>query len=381
MRNCFFLFTFFYTSSLLAKPITLEQLKQQITLLQQQIKQLESQQNRIEQRQSLQLQDVEENTQTSAAPRAKNDKSTVKNSFRAYATVRPTFGYIQENAQKQTDVRDALSHAGFKASRHIKPGWTAEVQGEWSIDLSNNGDFGKTRRVYVALDSPYGRLGIGKQRPPQYLFVAEYIDIFNHGASPFSYDPESIFFVNNMLTYKYHNADLTWMAAARFDGAAGDNHNDLFNAGVSYDKDKLHMAVTYLSEDNVENGFTLGKDNVWAGSVAYTFANELYLAVGYQDRDYKLDFGGDRSGHTFDISGAYPLTDGYKLKLGYFDFDDGFNTIGSRSFDGFNTTLEWLPAPGLRFHLEYLYKDFDTLDEFWSWSLGLRYDIDHSWYF
>lgn len=380
MRNwCLFVF-FFYATPALAEPLTLEQLKHQVQLLQQQIKRLEQQQNRIEQQQKQVLAHTNKTAKTSP-PVAKLEPEKQKNSLRAYATVRPTFGYIRENGQKLTDVRDALSHAGFKATRQIQPGWTAEVQGEWGIDLSDNGDFGKSRRVYVALDSPYGRVGIGKQRPPQYLFIAEYIDIFNHGASPFSYDPESIFFVNNMLTYKYKTSDFTWMAAARFDGEAGDNHNDLFNAGVSYDKAQLHLALTYLSQDNVEGGFTRGEDKVWGGSAAYTFGNQLYLALGYQDRDYKLDSGLDRNGHTLDISSAYPLSEHYKLKVGYFDFDDGFNDISSRSFDGFNTTLEWLPAPGLRFHLEYLYKDFDVLDEFWSWSVGFRYDLNHTWHF
>lgn len=108
------------------------------------------------------------------------------NNVRVYATLRPTFGYIDENNDNNFDVKDALSHAGFKAESEFKKDWTAILHGEWGIDLSNNGDFGKARQVYVAVDSPYGRIGIGKQRPVQYLFLAEYVDIFNHGASPFS---------------------------------------------------------------------------------------------------------------------------------------------------------------------------------------------------
>ena len=90
-----------------------------------------------------------------------------------YATLRPTLGYIDENNESQWDVRDALSHAGFKSTVEFNDNWQGILHGEWGIDLSNNGDFGKARQVYVALDSPYGTVGIGKQRPAQYLLIAE----------------------------------------------------------------------------------------------------------------------------------------------------------------------------------------------------------------
>ena len=41
---------------------------------------------------------------------------------------------------------------------------SAVLHGEWGIDLSNNGDFGRARQVYVALNSPVGTISIGKQR-------------------------------------------------------------------------------------------------------------------------------------------------------------------------------------------------------------------------
>jgi predicted porin len=150
----------------------------------------------------------------SVAPKRLDPKPSIKcKDLRVYATVRPTFGYIDENDEKLWDVIDALSHAGFKATTHFDEEWSAVLHGEWGIDLSNNGDFGKARQVYVALNSPVGTIGIGKKRPAQYLFIAEYVDIFNHSNSPFSYDPESIFFVDNLITYKLKTGNLTWMLA------------------------------------------------------------------------------------------------------------------------------------------------------------------------
>ena len=87
----------------------------------------------------------------------------------------------------------------------------------------------------------------------------------------------------------------------------------------------------------------------------------------------------DRTGHTLDLSAAYWLSKSYRLKLGYFDFSDGFDASKSYDFSGFNTTIEWLPTPYLRFHLEYLQRDFQYLTDFSSISIGFRYDFSTQW--
>lgn len=360
--------------------ITISELKQQLAVLKKRIEQLEKQQTA--------------NTQSlinSAKPPSKNITAKVKdtkalpasnpaNKVKLYATVRPTLGYIDEDNTQQMDVRDALSHAGVKVTSEFDENWSATLHGEWGIDLSNNGDFGKARQVYVALNSPVGSLGIGKQRPANYLFIAEYVDIFNHASSPFAYDPESIFFVDNLLTYKYKHQNLTWMAAAQFNGEDGNNYSDLINFGASYDKGGLHAAATYLSQQANINNVDVGDDETYSAALAYDFDNGLYLAVGYQDKDYQRTNGDvDRSGHTFDLSAAYWLAKEYRLKLGYFDFSDGNSHDLSKDFNGFNTTLEWVPKPWLRFHVEYLQRDFDYLADFSSLSIGFRYDFSQQW--
>jgi hypothetical protein len=362
-------------SSTAQETITLEELKIQFGVLQKKIAQLEKQQlaNTESQAKAKREQVVRENKII-----AETAKKT--NSLKVYGTLRPTFGYIDEDGQTQADVRDALSHMGVKATSEIDEGWSTTLHGEWGIDLSNNADFGKARQVYVALNSPMGSVAIGKQRPVQYSFIAEYVDIFDHANSPYAYDAESVFFVDNLLTYKYKYNNLTWMAAAQFNGDNGDNYSDLVNLGLSYDDKGLHAAVTYLTQDANFNGNTIGDDEVYAGALAYDFDNGLYLALGYQDKEYQRENGeADRNGHTVDLSAAYWLAKNYRLKLGYFDFSDGINHNLSRDFDGFNTTLEWIPKPWLRFHLEYLKRDFENLDDFSSVSIGFRYDFAKQW--
>jgi len=354
-----------HSQSVIAQSSTsLDDLKKQITLMQKKIELIEKEQKAS----------VKSISPTTLTP--KSQSSEKANDLRVYATLRPTFGYIDENDENLWDVRDALSHAGFKATTHFDKDWSAVLHGEWGIDLSNNGDFGKARQVYVALNSPVGTVGIGKQRPAQYLFIAEYVDIFNHSNSPFAYDPESIFFVDNLITYTLKKGDLTWMVASQFNGSEGDNNSDLTNIGISYDKKGLHAAFTYLTQNSNAGEVKDGEDEVYAGSLAYEFTNGLYLALGYQNRNYqRYSESNDRDGHTLDVSASYRLTENYKLKLGVFDFSDGYGNALSRDFNGYNTTIEWLPNPSLRFHLEYLHRDFEYLDDFSSISIGFRYDF------
>ncbi|GIU26604.1 hypothetical protein TUM4644_22840 [Shewanella colwelliana] len=377
---------------------TIELLKQQIEQLQKQVVALEKAQqtfNEREEQRRLTEQDkaadmvttaavISETTSTSPTANKPSEKvsKAPQNNVRVYATMRPTYGYFDEKGESFWDVRDALSHAGIKASNEFMPGWTAVLHGEWGIDISNNGDFGKARRAYVAVESPVGRVGIGKQRPPQYLLIAEYVDIFNHANSPFSYDAEGIFFVDNMVTYRLQTGGFNWLAAGQFDGDGGSDRADLVNLGVSYDINGFHSAITYLQQDSITANQVDGDDEVWAAVLANDFGNGLYLAAAYQDKRYNRDLVPEqRTGHTLDISGAYRLSEQFRLKLGYFDFDDGHRAFLSQGYDGYNTTLEWLPDDNLRFHIEYLTRNYDYLDDFDSWSVGFRYDFAKDWQF
>ncbi|TQF71558.1 porin [Pseudoalteromonas luteoviolacea] len=340
------------------------------------IKALEAQLAELKRRFLQQLPQKDE-SQSKPKPAEANQPKDAVHTVDVYATMRPTFGRIEDRGENQYDVRDALSHAGVKATHRFNDDWAAELHGEWSIDVQNTGEFGRSRRAYTALVTPFGRFGIGKQRPAQYLFIAEYVDIFNHANSPFAYDPESIFFVDNLLSYRLESGPLTFVAVGQFDGAGNENNNDLFNAGLSYDKDGLHAAITYQMNEVYDQQTHLGENSIWAAAFAYDFTDRLYGAVAYQDKTYERHNIADRDGSTFDLSFAYKLSKHYKLKTGYFDFDDGFaeSDPNNQSFDGFNITLEWLPTPPLRVHLEYLTKSYTNDQDFDSLSVGFRYDF------
>ncbi|PKG55907.1 porin [Shewanella sp. Choline-02u-19] len=299
-----------------------------------------------------------------------------------YGSIRPTLSYLDDGQDKTWDVRDALSRIGIKASTEFADGWTAIAQGEWSVDIANSGNFGKARQAYAAIASPYGQVGIGKQRPAQYTLVAEYVDIFNHGNSPYAYDHESPFFVDNFVTYQLVTGDFTWMAGAQFDGDSGEDATDMINVGVGYDLNQLHIGLGYVAQNTADTSGVEGDDKTVGGVVAYTFSNDMYMAVSYQDKQYNYNAGSmnkDRSGSTLDTAFAYPISDDYKVKLGYFQFKDGINDTTSADYDGFNTTLEWNPLANVRVHLEYLDKSYDNREDDQAVTIGFRYDFNLTW--
>ncbi|WP_394224889.1 porin [Pseudoalteromonas spongiae] len=311
-------------------------------------------------------------------PEVLQPKKSEDGSIKLYATLRPTYGYIEDQNDDFWDIQDALSHAGFKSTYQFKPGWQAIAHGEWSIDLGNNGDFGKARQVYVALDSPIGQFGLGKQRPVQYTLIAEYVDIFNHRSSPFAYDVESPFFVNNLVTYENQISDFKFMVGGQFDGGSGDDFADFINTGLGYSRNGLHLALTYSRQNDYnQQQLKIGKTEVVAGMAALDISDNLYAAIAYQDVDYQRV--NSRSGATLDVSLAYRFHPLYRAKLGFFDFDDGNSNRETKSHQGANLTFEWLPSDNLRFHLEYLTKDFDALDDTQSISVGFRYDYSQQW--
>lgn len=354
----------------------LEMVKKELVKLQQKLARLEQAEAKRQEREKAQK--VANKQSQEMKTESKDKVADNKGEMRVYASLRPTFGREDKQGESFSDVQDALSNVGFKSTYEFQKGWKAIAHGEWSVDMGNNGDFGKARQVYVALDTPAGQIGIGKQRPVHYTLIAEYVDIFNHRSSPFAYDVEGPFFVNNMLTYQKQLGDFKFMVTNQYDGPKDNGFADFQNMGLSYDNNGLHLAVAHWSRDSYsDDEVRLGKTSVMSGSIAKSFDNGFYAALAYQDFDY--DFATERDGHTLDVSFAYRFAPQFRLKTGYFELDDGRDKLTTLNHDGANFTLEWLPADSLRFHLEYLMKNYDELENDSSLSIGFRYDYSKTW--
>ena len=296
-----------------------------------------------------------------------------------YGSLRPTLVYSDSRLSDDWDVGDALSRIGIKGKTEFAPGWALLAQGEWKINLNGDGSFGDARLAFAGVSSPWGQFTLGRQRPVQYSLVAEYTDIFNNANSPFAYNQESPFFTDNLALYQTKIGYFTLMGSAQFKSEEANSGADMLNAGLGFNWQQLHLGLSYLEQDTFESNLNTGKENTTGFAMAYSFTNGVYLAVAYQYKDYQLNQGEDREGYSLDSALALPLGQDYKLKLGYFRFDDGINDSSSLNYQGVNTTIEWNPSANVRLHAEYLYQDNDNRDTDNSIAIGVRYDFDLNW--
>lgn len=299
-------------------------------------------------------------------------KSTVQAdnnvSAKLYATVRPSLTYFDKGDDNKVEVTDFLSFAGLYTEADLGHGLTAIAHGEWGFDIAQNGDFGKARRASVALASDsYGKVTLGKDRAIDYLLHATHVDIFNHRASPYAYDqvaPDA-FFVSNQVSYMNTWDSITFMAAFKFAKGDDEDYAKQSIAGLSYDANGLHLAASFKTRDN-------GPSDIDTTTVSYAqqITDDFYLAAMYLDSE---DI------NTLDVSMGYQLPGQYKIKAGYFNFDDGISGSTSNNNDGFNLTLERQFTPKLRTHIEVLTKDFDNGEDEVAFAVGVKYDIAVTW--
>lgn len=296
-----------------------------------------------------------------------------------YGTLRPTLEFIEEDASNGADddstidVQDALSRIGLTGSLEIEPGVRGFFEGEWSVDMGDNGDFGRSRRANVGLRWQDHQIWLGKGRPPQYTLIAEAVDIFNHRSAPFAYDQVSPFFTDNMLSYRYKDDSVHFELAGQFNGRQGDDRVDMFNGGLGVDFGSIDVAASFMNV-TAADGNVEGEENTFvSGRIVYD-KDDIYVALAYQDIDTDLVNGVELSGDTLDFSVAYALGQGYKLKLGFFDYDDGLTGAGSRRHDGYNVTLE-RQFTNLRLHIELLGRNYDFREDSTILSIGIRYDF------
>lgn len=311
----------------------------------------------------------------SAGDSANDDTLSIYGSFRpAYAA------YIKQDGETSSDVVDTLSRVGLTGSHQLAPGMTAIFKGEWKVSIQNDGTLGDARQAWAGIKGDFGRVAIGKQRAPHYLLVGEVVDIFNHGASPFAYDSSGsdLFFVNNSISYGYSAGDLQFLAALKSNGADGDDTSDMVDVGLAYNGGNFTVGAAFQKATaNGTPSTEEGNETENAAVSASVSLGNAYLAAAYQDITVTPVAGADQDITSLDVSAAYKLGNGYKVKAGVFDFDDGQNA-GSSSFDGYNLTLERQVTDKFRIHGEYFTKDFEDKEEFASFTVGIRYDFDHA---
>ena len=277
-----------------------------------------------------------------------------------------------------TDITDALSRVGIKATTQITEGLSAVLHGEWDVDIEQNGNFGDARQAYVGIKSEdLGMVAIGKQWDPYFNTVAEVTDIFYHRASPFGYDNQGPFRSGNLVTYSNSFAGLKVNAGMQVDGEVGNgdksaSHADNVDAasiGAGFSSGPIYIGASYLRQNKDTDG--VERNFLGVGGSLNVMEN-LYLAVTYQYITDNYDDGSELNPYTLDVAASYSFGGGITALAGYFisDPDDGNELMGC------NVTLIKEVHPALDVFAEWVLTDKDQGDNVNTLSLGFRYDFD-----
>lgn len=302
------------------------------------------------------------------------------NQLSLYGTFRPVVTVEDDGTDTATDLRDGLSRFGLAGSTPVMGSGKAFFRGEWNVKMADGGQIDGARKALVGIEGGFGRIALGKQRPPHYNLIAEHVDIFNHASSPYAYDNVGPFFVDNMTTYRFKMKGFDFQAAVRSDGKGGKDNEDLINAGLAFSADNMYVAAAYLKvvAPEVADPNKEGAETENIALAAHITLDKLYLAAAYQAVTFTPEAGKDVDATTLDVSTAYALPSRYKVKAGVFMFDDGVDGAASKKNQGINLTLEKQLADNVRVHTEYLAKDFDAKgkDTMSAVSFGIRYDFE-----
>ena len=266
-----------------------------------------------------------------------------------------------------TDITDALSRVGIKATTQITEGLSAVLHGEWDVDIEQNGDFGDARQAYVGIKSEdLGMVAIGKQWDPYFNTVAEVTDIFYHRASPFGYDHQGPFRSTNLVTYSNSFSGLKVNAGMQVDGkddsASNADNVDAASIGAGFSSGPIYIGASYLRQNQDEKD---RERNFFGVGGSLSVIENLYLAVTYQYITDNYDVGPDVNPWTLDVAGAYTMGS-LKLLAGFFmhDPDDGDERMG------YNVTLIKEVHTALDIFAEWVLFDEEHGDDVNTLSLG-----------
>lgn len=281
-----------------------------------------------------------------------------------------------------TDITDALSRVGIKATTQITESLSAVLHGEWDVDIEQNGNFGDARLAYVGIKSEsLGMVAIGKQWDPYFNTVAEVTDIFYHRGSPFGYDHQGPFRSSNLVTYANSFAGLKINAGMQVDGevendayyasdasASNADNVDAASIGAGFSSGPIYIGASYLRQNRDDDDV---KRNFFGVGGSLNVIENLYLAVTYQYITDDHDNGTELNPWTLDVASAYTMGS-VKLLAGFHtsDPDEG----SERRV--YNVTLIKEVHPALDVFAEWVLADEDEGDDVNTLSLGFRYDFD-----
>lgn len=325
-----------------------------------------------------------------ALKRDNEAKDNTENNYAVavYGSLRPRLTFRDEAGESSSDVTDALSRIGFKGDMAIGDSVTAFYQGEWDVDIESKGNFGDARLAHVGVKGDFGRVAIGQQWSPHYNLLTAVTDIFNHRSSPFAYDNVGPYRTSNLVTYSVNAGGIQFDSSIQVNGNldisgnSGDesqtnrhNHIDSGSVGIGYNFGPVYVGSSYL-EQQLEGSESGNAERHFLGlATSWNPSNDVYLALTYQDITVEESGLQDLDQFTLDLVGAYSFGYGYKIKAGYFSFEDDLEDAESIAQDGYNLTFE-RQIGDFRLFMEWLHRDFEARAARKTLSLGFRYDFE-----
>ncbi|PVZ72327.1 porin [Pelagibaculum spongiae] len=307
-------------------------------------------------------------------------------SVELYGSLRTQLQYQDQEVgtadDSSTDVTDAASRIGIRATSDMGNGWKATARGEWKVQIGEGAGFGDGRLAYVQLAKDgLGAVAIGQQWTGFYNFVGAVTDVANDG-TPGGYNlVAGVFRASNMVTYTNKFAGLVSVQVdTQFDGDT-DNDTDLTNDG----RDNLDRYAVSAGVNLEGVQLAASYDSSKADSGDST--DLLGLAAGYAQGPYYVglsytskDTGGTAEPSAIDLSGTYSF--GKNTLIGhYYTYDSDLAGAASNDADGIQVAIQHQMNDQLRLWADLRLDDADGVGggiddvETTTLSLGARYDF------
>ncbi|EAR59483.1 porin [Neptuniibacter caesariensis] len=204
------------------------------------------------------------------------------------------------------DLADNTSRIGIKGSSELFSGAKAIYQFEQAVRADDATGWNGGRLALIGVTGDFGTAQAGQMWTPHYLWTAAVTDILDNDASGAD---AGFTRVGNTLAYISPNMNGFQAAAAVIaDAATGTEDIDTTHVAVKYSMDGLHVAASYLGNENANTDTT-------ALAVSYA-ADNFYVGARVQDDEINHGAAGDE----WSIAGSYSI-ENTKLLASFTDED------------------------------------------------------------
>ncbi|SEF54694.1 porin [Vibrio hangzhouensis] len=238
-------------------------------------------------------------------------------------------------------VDEKSPRINMEATQDLGNGFTADVKGEWALNMLNGGDTSfKTRLGYIGVShDDYGRVAAGTQWSPYYsaagiadmpiAFANDFL-YNNHGAFGTGRADKMVAYTNgfDFANAGALNVGLGWQGSADITDAAGTKAGETADRGqvaLGYDIAGFNVNYAYTGGDVTISGSTEKAQSHVVSAKYGTYGNGLFVAGVYAMNDYMNYDDAAKPGYgdlleesrAYEAIVAYGLTNSLNLSVNY----------------------------------------------------------------